>query len=134
MTENESRVNPLLKDTTVSPNFYRDYANNVFLEPSAWDMKLVFGTLEQRPVPMQVEQHGSVTLPWNQTKIFAYLLCVHLTAHEMANGPIYVQPSVIPPMPTPPTDEAKKADPNTQAFYERMLWLREQFFGNSTKS
>lgn len=137
MTEESKNIpspNPLMKEAYKSPDFYVDYANNVFLEGSVWDMKLIFGQLDQRTIPARVEQHGSVTLPWSQAKVFAYLLCVHLAGNEMQNGTINVPQSVLPPLPTPPTEEAKKAQPNLQTFFERIMWIREQFFGPTPRS
>lgn len=132
--EQEPNVNPLLKDTIKSQDFYEEYANNVFLEPSVWDMKLIFGQLDQREIPIKVEQRVSVTLPWVQAKIFAYLLCLHLAGYEMQNGKINIPMAVMPPEPIQPTEEMKKADPNAQQFFERMIWLREQFFGSNLRA
>jgi len=129
MSDENTKVNPQLANAIQSGEFYRDYANNVFLESSEWDMKLIFGQLDQRTIPFRVEQHGSVSLPWNQAKVFAYLLCVHLAAYELQNGKITVPNSVLPPEPTPP----KEGDPNLQALFQRMIWLREQFFGEMAK-
>jgi hypothetical protein len=112
--------------------YYIDYANNVYVEGSAWDLKMVFGQLDQSTVPARVEQRGAVTLPWAQAKILAYFMCLHLAGYEMQNGTINVPQAVMPPIPTPPTEEAKKTDPNLQSFFERMVWIREQFFGPAT--
>jgi hypothetical protein len=111
--------------------FYTDYANNVYLESSFWDLKLIFGQLDQSISPPITEQSGAVTIPWTQAKIFNYLLTAHIQWHEMANGPIVLSAAVLPPLPTPPNEEAKKQDPNVQKFYEYMLKLREQFFANA---
>lgn len=129
MSEQESSLTPLLKDTVKSPHFYEDYSNNVYLESSVWDMKLIFGRLDQRTNPPKVEQHGSVNIPWSQTKIFAYLLCAHIAGYEMQNGPINIPEPVMPPPLPEPTEEMKKADPNAQALFERLMWIRQQFFG-----
>lgn len=134
MSENESGVNLLLKDTVKSPDFYEDYANNVYLESSVWDMKLIFGRLDQRANPPKVEQHGSVSMPWSQTKIFAYLLCAHIAGYELQNGQINVPSYVLPPLLPEPTEDMKKADPTAQALFERIMSLREQFFGESSKA
>lgn len=130
MSEQES-VLDALKDATKSPDFYEDYANNVYLESSVWDMKLIFGQLDQRTVPPKVEQRSAVTLPWSQAKIFAYLLCAHIAGYEMLNGTINIPPAVMPPPLPVPTEEMKKSDPNAQALFDRIMWIREQFFGNT---
>jgi hypothetical protein len=58
---------------------------------------------------------------------------LHLAGYELQNGPIHIPASVMPPDPVPPTEEAKEADPNLQTFFERMVWIREQFFGQLKK-
>lgn len=114
--------------------FYSDYANNIYLESSFWDLKLVFGQLDQSTSPVTTEQRAAVTIPWTQAKIFNYLLTVHLLAHEIANGAIVIPKSVVPPEMPPPTEEQKKADPGIQKFWEQMMRIREQFFGQARTS
>ena len=130
MSDENAKANSQAEPAYRHPDdFYIDYANNVYLEGSVWDMKLIFGQLDQSGTLAKVEQRGSVTLPWTQAKILTYLLCLHLTGYEMANGKIHIPPAIMPPEPTQPTEEAQKNDPSVKAFFERMMWLREQFFG-----
>src|SRR5713101_7954891 len=91
---------------------YTDYANNIYLESSVWDLKLIFGQLDQSTNPVTTEQRAALTIPWTQAKIFSYLLSLHLLAYEMANGKIVIPEAVVPPELEPPTEEASKADPN----------------------
>jgi hypothetical protein len=65
-------------------DFSSHYANNVHLEPSAWDLKLIFGQLELTldPTKELVLQHSAITVPWAQVKMLAYLLQVHIAMHE----------------------------------------------------
>ncbi len=110
-------------------DFYFDYANNVFLESSVWDLKLIFGQLDQSINPPTVEQRAAITIPWTQAKILNFLLAAHIIGFELANGKIIIPDAIIPPELPPPTEEMKKADPNIRAMYEGVQKLREQFFG-----
>ena len=115
-------------------DFYTDYANNVYLENSVWDLKFVFGQLDQSVSPPVTEQRSAITIPWIQAKILNFLLTAHIMGYEMANGKIVVPSAVVPPELSPPTEEAKKADPNLQKFYDEMKKLRERFFGTTPAS
>ena len=109
-------------------NFYTDYANNVYLESSVWDLKFIFGQLDQSVSPIVTEQRSAITIPWIQAKILNFLLTAHIMGYEMANGKIIVPSAVVPPEISPPTDEAKKSDPNLQKFHDEIGKLRHQFF------
>jgi hypothetical protein len=131
----ETKHNTLFANTFRNDDeFYTAYANNILLEGSVWDMKLIFGQLDQRTEPPRVEQYGSLTIPWSQAKIFAYLLCIHLAGYELVNGKIAIPNSIMPPEPPVPTEEGKQKDPNLEPFFNRMMWLREQFFGQQKSS
>ena len=80
-------------------DFQELYANNVFLEASLWDMKLVLGNLDQKLGPTTIVQHAAVTLPWAAVKVLRYFLGVHLLAHELQNGKVFVPPNVVPAIP-----------------------------------
>jgi hypothetical protein len=82
-----------------SPEFGGFYANNTFLEPSVWDMKMIFGQLDQQIGPSAIVQNVSITMPWQQVKILRYFLGLHLLAHEMQNGQIRIPPHLVPPIP-----------------------------------
>jgi hypothetical protein len=107
---------------------YREvYANNVYFEQSAWDLKLIFGQLDQREGKITVRQHTAVTFPWTQIKLFSYWLKGQIEAHEMINGKVRVPTSVIPNELPPPTAEQKKADPNMEKIYDLFNKLRNEF-------
>jgi hypothetical protein len=49
------------------------YANNVMYEASVWDLKLIFGQLDQKVAEKQqgqatVDYHSAITLPWSTVK------------------------------------------------------------------
>jgi len=104
------------------------YANNSRLEPSVWDLKVLFGQLELHTSEAHVDWHTAVTMPWIQAKIFSYYLLLNLLLQEQMNGPITVPASVMPPKPEPPSGEAEK-DPSMRAVYEAMTKIHLQIFG-----
>ena len=115
-------------------DLYTDYANNVYLESSVWDLKFMFGQLDQSVNPPITEQRSAITIPWIQAKILNFLLTAPIMGYEMANGKIAVPSAVVPPEISPATEEAKKADPNLQKFHDELKKLREQFFGTAPAS
>src|ERR1039457_3310638 len=80
-----------------SADFAEVYSNNVQFESSVWDLRTVFGVLQQpKGEPAFVDQHTAVTLPWPQAKLLHYFLGVQLAAHEALNGKINIPASVLP--------------------------------------
>ena len=86
-------------------NLESDYANNIALEQTAWDLKLIFGEYSNRV--QGVEYHTSITIPWAQAKLLLYFLKVNIEAYEADHGKIY-----IPPASYPPTSSTIQSDPN----------------------
>jgi hypothetical protein len=88
-------------------NFIERYANNTFFEGSAWDLKLIFGSLDQSLGPNHVTQHTAISLSWAQIKLLIFFLRFHLIAHEARMGRVQVPPGIITPLPAiPPQDVA----------------------------
>lgn len=83
-------------------DFTSGYANNVFLESSLWDLRLIFGQNDQQIGPNSVVQHTSITLPWAQVKLLNHFLEAHLLAHEIQNGRIVIPPNLVLPVPDEP--------------------------------
>jgi hypothetical protein len=82
-------------------DFVSGYANNIQFEPSAWDLKIVFGELSQTAQETVVEQHTSITISWLQAKMLEFYLKVQIAAHELEDGKIQVPQRVLPPEPPP---------------------------------
>ena len=107
---------------------YRDeaydslYANNIQFEPSLWDLKLIFGQLDQSD-GTKVAQHTAITIPWMQAKLLAYFLEVNLAVHETDYGYIRLPPTVIPQAfdPSTVTEALKPA-------WEYMAFMHRRFF------
>lgn len=76
------------------------YANCAHLELSGFDLKLIFGQLDQSNGQPQVDWHTAVTLPWAQAKILAYFLQANVETFEAVNGKIKLPIGTLPPAPT----------------------------------
>jgi hypothetical protein len=88
-------------DYRKGPTYRNEYANNAFLEPSTWDLKINFGQLDQSIAPNVVIQHTGITLPWNQVKVLSYFLQLHLLSYEQQNGRVTMGKNIIKPVPPP---------------------------------
>ena len=108
---------------------YEAYANNVYYESSSWDLKLIFGQMDQTGNKVRIIQHSAITLPWPLIKLMVYWLKGQIEAHELVNGKIRVPPPVIPPTVTL-TEELKKSDPNTEVVFAIFNRLREEFIAS----
>jgi hypothetical protein len=93
---------PDSKETTLKPiehrrsdDFVQRYANNTFFEGSVWDLKIIFGELDQKLGPNVVMQHTALTLPWAQAKILSHFLRVHLAGYEAEHGRIEIPKNIL---------------------------------------
>jgi hypothetical protein len=80
------------------------YANNVRFEGSVWDLKLLFGELDQSIDGKSNEVvvlHTAMTIPWSTAKLGLYYLGLHVALHELEEGKIHINPRVLPPVPPP---------------------------------
>jgi hypothetical protein len=114
---------------------FEAYANNVLYESSVWDLKFVFGQLDQSAgtAPAKVTAHSAITVPWAQAKLIAYWLRVQIEVQEMTIGKIKIPAAVIPPPPPPLTDELKRSDPNAEKVYALIGKLRDEFVASLEK-
>jgi hypothetical protein len=100
-----------------SEDFLARYANNVILESNAWDLKLIFGELDQSETPPKIAQHTAITLPWSQVKILAYLLGIHLLGHENDFGRIQLPRDAVKPIPEQVPAEVSGTVRNAEAVW-----------------
>src|ERR1700678_738157 len=105
-------------------NFESWYSNNVQFFASEWDLKLIFGEMEQQDGKIIVQQHTAIVESWLQVKIMHYWLTLQLAVYEFAHGTIPVPPSVMPPEPAPP-EGLLKDDPSALRLYEFIKKTRE---------
>lgn len=113
-------------------DFVTAYANNVQFQASAWDIKMVFGELDQTGGKTNVvEQHTSITLSWPEAKMLNFYLRVQIAAHEIDDGKINIPNRVLPPEP-PPLSGEQANKPAAVAFREILMKLRDQFLAELT--
>jgi hypothetical protein len=116
-----------------SDDFVARYANNVQVESSAFDVKMVFGILDQSgltkappdPQPF-VEQHTSINLSWAEMKLLIYFLQLHLAGYEKDNGKVKIPVTALPPelpMIAPPPFN----NPQGERAFELMRRMRAEF-------
>ena len=111
-------------------DFVSLYANNVRFEPSVWDLKILFGTLDQStPGEITVEQHTAMTLAWPELKLMAYFLLVYVVGHQAENGNIALPSRVLPPRPD--SSDPTITDTAGKKAVEYIAWIHDQFFGPS---
>jgi hypothetical protein len=117
----ESRLNR-------GPNFVSTYANNIQVESSAIDCKLVFGELDRFSIPPGVKQHTAVTMTWAETKLAMYYLRINLAIYEAEHGNVQIPEGLIPPIFTLSDDLAET--PVGKAALERTARIREELLAS----
>jgi hypothetical protein len=130
MPADEQEVTARPSERKRADDFSSHYANNVFLEASAWDLKCIFGQLDQNLDPNKeiVLQHSSITLPWAQVKMLAYLLQVHLAMHENRTGKVMVPQGLIFKVKGDmPADFQQQFRENTEALWQKLRSLYDAF-------
>jgi hypothetical protein len=106
------------------------YANNVQIEQSVFDLKMVFGQLDQsQPGKMRVEQHTSITISWVQAKLLLFYLQLNIAGYESQNGKIKI-PDDVMPVPIPPLTPEQENDPKFRELFEVFKAVRDQFIAN----
>jgi hypothetical protein len=107
------------------------YANNVYYQPSEWDLKITFGELDNDPKDGKVfvDQHTAIAVPWLQAKLMNYFLTLQLGVYEMAHGKIAIPPAVMPPIPDPPHGDIA-GDASAQQVFEYIAKVRKEFFSD----
>lgn len=88
---------PTPRDWEHTPDYRELYANNVRFENSAWDLKLMFGLLDQSEGGIKIRQHTAMHIPWAQAKLVAYFLHINIAFQEQFHGPVHVPLDAAPP-------------------------------------
>jgi hypothetical protein len=126
MDSKEPNARPLRNER--ADDFVSTYANNAAFEPSVWDMKIIFGELDQGAGTIQ--QHTAIAMPWIMAKLMVHHLSMQIATHEIVHGKIRIPPDVLPPEVTPPPASFKD-DPKFQKVYEALKTLHEEFRKNA---
>ena len=118
-TESESSQFPKTQiEHRRAEDFISRYANNSLLQGSAWDLKIIFGELDQSTGPNSVIQHTAITLPWNQVKTLIYFLQLQLASQESERGKVHIPKEVVAHIPKEPPKEIKDVNPKSwEAIY-----------------
>ena len=113
-----------------TPNFISTYANNAYFESSAWDLKIIFGQLDQ-PIGDSaiIKQHIAVTVPWAQAKLALYYLRLHVEANEIYNRRISNTRRSTTGR-TAASDAGTKADSNAKRLHELMRKVHAEFIAS----
>lgn len=115
-TQGIPRINELEKKRL--DDFVSRYANNVSLESTAWDLRLVFGQVDLAENTLL--QHTSMTIPWPQMKVLSYLIQVHLAGYEADNGRIPLPKEAVTPIPKDLPKELVGVNPETWKAMHRL--------------
>jgi len=102
------------------------YANNVRFESSVWDLKLLFGLLDQSAGGELIEIHTGMSIPWTTAKLMLYYLQMNIMGHELEEGKIKVNPRVYP-QEIPPLDPTLAGNEMAKVARERAVKMREDF-------
>jgi hypothetical protein len=127
-TERVARKNPEFRPTE---DFSDVYANNINFEPTTFDLKILFGQLNQAFSPNIVEQHTAVTIAWAEAKLLLHFLNIQIAAYEQVNGRIALHPSVLPPAPNPPDEATVKTEPKALEVYQTLKRIHDEFVRNA---
>lgn len=114
-------------------SFSSVYANNVQFETSTFDLKVIFGELDQSEKPTIINQHTAISMTWVQAKLLCYFLQVNLAFYEADNGLIKIPPAVFPPD-IGPLPAGFEDNPNVKAVWEFVKQLRQQLAASSLKA
>ena len=95
-----------------------DYANNVNIEATIWDLKVIFGEYSGRA--QSVQWHSSITMPWATAKLLAHFLQVNVDMHELANGKIRIPSNALPEV------QVDESNPSLKAFFDSVRERRKK--------
>ncbi|MGB8412389.1 MAG: hypothetical protein WCE23_06140 [Candidatus Binatus sp.] len=112
-----------------APNFTNFYANNIYYESTAWDMKFTFGHVDQATAPVVVKNDIAVTIPWPQAKLALFWLRLHVELAEAEVGvKIPIRKDLLPAeLPENFPEPAQESDPKLKLFRDVYNKLRAEF-------
>jgi hypothetical protein len=121
-------------------DFISRYANNVQAESSAFDLKLIFGVLDQSAaargeigVLPTVEQHTSINISWPLVKLLIFWLRLHLAGYESENGKVRIPAAALPPEVPQIQLPPHLYSPKVQEILDMIRKMRAEFLDVETK-
>jgi hypothetical protein len=135
MAEQTGTATPIQEmpiETKRAEDFSSLYANNVRFESSVWDLRILFGELDQSAEQGKhvVELHTAIAIPWVQVKLMIYYLQLNLFLHEAENGKVRIAQRVFPPDPGPMPPKEFENDPTAKALHELVVKLHRELVAN----
>ena len=112
----------------------RAYGNNVRFEPSVWDLKILFGQLEQHTGTPEVTMHTAVTIPWATAKVLEYYVRANVAYCEKTFGPIKVPEFAVPAIPEAPSEEVTQSQPDALELWRIYKDIHAEVFGPPTNA
>jgi hypothetical protein len=129
MTDAQATTTPPIQFERTE-QYIASYANSIIFESSAWDLKLIFGQLDQVSSTTLVKQHLAVTIPWPQAKLALFWLRLQIEVAEIqVRAKIPIRQEFLPPE-LPPLTSEQENDPGTKEFYGLYHKIREEFLAS----
>jgi len=120
---------PKEKNPEAEPTYESVYANNHMVEISFWDLKVLFGQVEQHP-KFNINYHTAVTMPWAQAKLLGYYLRLQVAWHEAVNGEVKLPSNLVPNKLEATAEDYENMTPEVRAFWELASRLHREVFGS----
>ena len=130
MADDSTNQQPGAMQSTRSSDFSSIYANNVFFEASAWDLKIIFGELDQSSGTASIQQRAAVTIPWPQAKLMSFWLRVQVElAEATVKAKIPIRPDLLPAE-LPALTAEQQSDSSAIEFHEIYQRIRADFLAS----
>jgi hypothetical protein len=125
--ENKMEGTPLFQSPTYRvDDFFETYANQAIYESSVWDLKIIFGQLDQSSGRPRTKQTVAITIPWAQAKLATFALKLYVAISELQNGKIQIREDLLPKE-VPELTPEQAAQPFGKEIFEIYKRLREEF-------
>lgn len=108
-------------------DFTNLYANHITSELSVWDLKVIFGILDQSSQPNKIVQHTAMNIPWAQVKLISYFMRIALALHEGQNGKVSIPKLLVP---ADPNSFANPDDPLPPEVQDKMASIYRDFLAS----
>jgi hypothetical protein len=111
-------------------DFRSFYANSVLTDANAWDVKLIFGQIDEVDNERAIKQNVAVSMSFGLAKLTLYWIEAAIIAHEIETGRrVGIRDNVLPPPLTPLSPEQEKV-PDLVKYQEAMKQLRDKFIAS----
>jgi hypothetical protein len=115
-------------------DFISRYANNVAIETTLWDLKLIFGQTDDTIGANSVTQHTAITLSWTYLKVFNYLISSQLAQRELEYGRIQIPNNLVSPPPAELTPEMRAGLRHPDEWLALIKKMHEEFVAENPET